>query len=84
MKVQVSLDDELVQRIDKCAETMYTSRSGLIAMSCIQFLNQNELVGAISRMSHAFKLAAEKGILAEEAVKQWDELERTLSLIMPK
>lgn len=84
MKVQVSLDDELVQRIDLCAESMYTSRSGFIAMSCVQFLNQNELIAAINRMSYAFKMAAEKGYLEQEAVKQWEEMERLFSMIAPK
>lgn len=40
MKVQVSLDEKLVERIDNYAFANYMSRSGLISFATTQYLNQ--------------------------------------------
>ena len=40
MKVQVSLDEKLVERIDIYADAHYMSRSGLISFLMSEYLNQ--------------------------------------------
>ena len=40
MKVNVTLDDELMQRVDNYADRNYMSRSGLISIAVTQYLNQ--------------------------------------------
>lgn len=40
MKVQITLDDKLVERLDEYADNNYMSRSGLISFATTQFLNQ--------------------------------------------
>ena len=40
MKVQVSLDERLVERIDSFADANYMSRSGFISFATCQYLNQ--------------------------------------------
>ena len=41
-KVQISLDEELLKRIDFYAEKTYTTRSGLIARVMVEFLDEKE------------------------------------------
>lgn len=84
MKLQVSLDEELVGRIDNCAENMYMSRSGFISMACVQYLNQNEFISSFNRVSNACKLVAEKGEVDDEIKKQFEDFERVCELINPK
>ena len=36
MKVNISLDDELMKRLDDYADRNYMSRSGLISLACTQ------------------------------------------------
>ena len=43
MKVNVSIDEELMARIDRYADENYMSRSGLITLACTQYLNQFEV-----------------------------------------
>ena len=42
MKVQVSLDEKLVERIDSYAAENYMSRSGFISFATSQYLNQSD------------------------------------------
>lgn len=41
-KVQISLEDELLERIDFYAKNTYTTRSGLIARVMVEFLDEKE------------------------------------------
>ena len=43
-KINISLDDELLERINKMAEALYTNRSAYISMTMAQVLNNQEKV----------------------------------------
>ena len=75
MKLQISLDDELVSRIDNCADRNYMTRSGFISQACVQFLNQNELVSSINRISYAVLKAAENNQIDEDTRRQLEEFQ---------
>lgn len=75
MKLQISLDDELVSRIDSCADRNYMTRSGFISQACVQFLNQNELVSSINRISYAVLKAAENNEIDEDTRRQLEEFQ---------
>ena len=75
MKLQISLDDELVSRIDNCADRNYMTRSGFISQACVQFLNQNELVSSINRISYAVLKAAENNDIDEDTRRQLEEFQ---------
>ena len=75
MKLQISLDDELVSRIDNCADRNYMTRSGFISQACVQFLNQNELVSSINRISYAVLKASENNEIDEDTRRQLEEFQ---------
>lgn len=84
MKLQISLDDELVGRIDKCAEKNYMSRSGFISQACVQMLNQTELVSSVNRLSYACKKVAETNQLDDETKQQFKEFELLAKIMLGK
>jgi metal-responsive CopG/Arc/MetJ family transcriptional regulator len=81
MKVQISLDDELMVRIDNNADNNYMSRSGLISLACTQFLNTAELTFAIKDMALAMRMIADKGEIDEEALVQLQDFERIIKVL---
>lgn len=81
MKLNITLNDELVKRLDAYAERNYQSRSGLIAQSCTQFLNAQELTLAITDLSFAVKKIADKGEIDEDTRKQIEDFERVVKLL---
>ncbi len=82
MKVTMSLDDELMKRIDDYAKKNYTSRSGLVTIATTQFLNANELQEVIKGMALSFAKIADNGSFSEEDRKQMEDYERICKLLV--
>lgn len=76
MKINVSLDDKLVQRIDDYADANYMSRSGLISFATTQFLNQADMVRCINDMGLAMRKIADTGKVDHDTMEQLEEFER--------
>lgn len=81
MKVQVSLDDKLMERVDNYADNNYMSRSGLISLATTQFLNQADVFLMVKDMSLAMRKIAEKGTVDHESMEQLEDLERLCKLL---
>lgn len=84
MKVQISLDDDLMQRIDDCAERNYISRSGLISLACTQYLQQADLIDAVVRISYSCQKVADTGVADDEIKKQLDDFQRLVHFVVSK
>lgn len=81
MKIQMSLNDDLVKRVDKFAKENYLSRSAVVSISLNQYLNANEMTTAIREMALSMRKIADTGEIDEETKKQLEDFER-LSLIL--
>lgn len=81
MKVQISMDEELVRRIDKQADALYMTRSGYIASACAQTLNATEMMVAIKDVSLAMRKIADTAQIDEESRNQLEDFERMVKLI---
>ena len=68
MKVNVSLDDELMARIDRYADENYMSRSGLITLACTQYLNQFDIINAWKEVAVCMRTIADKGTVDHEII----------------
>lgn len=82
MKMQISLDDKLVGRIDNYADENYMSRSGLISLACTQYLNSAEMVRVVKEMGVAINKIADMGGLDEDTQKQIEDLGRTMKFLV--
>lgn len=84
MKVQVSLDDNLVSRIDNYADANYMSRSGLISLATSQYLNSVEMIMMVKDMSLAMRKIADTGTLDDETMNKLEDLERFCKIVAVK
>lgn len=82
MKVNVSLDDELMKRIDNYADENYMSRSGFISIACTQFLNTQDALKAVKEMAFCMRKIADAGKLDHETMEQLEDFERMCKLLM--
>lgn len=82
MKVQISLDDELMKRVDAYADANYMSRSGLVSLSVTNYLNQAEAFKAIKVMAVAMRKIADNGKVDKETMKQLEDFERLSKMLM--
>lgn len=76
MKVQISINDGLLERADNFADENYMSRSGLIAQALNQYLTQAEVAIAVKNMALALRKIADTGQLDDETIKQFEDYER--------
>lgn len=81
MKINITMNDELLERLDKHAKEQFTTRSGLISLACTQYLNQLEAMNLLRLMSTAMQRIAETGTIDEEAKQQIDDFERICKML---
>ena len=43
-KINISIDDELLKKADNFAKKIYTSRSGLISIALVNYMNNQEAI----------------------------------------
>ena len=80
-KVQISIDDELLARIDNFSDNNYMSRSGLITQACVQYLNEAEIVVLVKDMSLAMRKIADTGKVDHETMDQLEDFERICKVL---
>lgn len=82
MKINISLDDELVKRIESYADSNYMSRSGFISLACTQYLASADVVTAIKSLSLALNKIADTGEVDAETQHQLEDYERLANLLV--
>ena len=68
-KVNISLDDELLSRVDIFCDKNYMSRSGFFSFISAQYLNQYDLIFAINSMANTLK-RFENGEIKDDVLKE--------------
>jgi metal-responsive CopG/Arc/MetJ family transcriptional regulator len=81
MKVGITLDDNLMKRIDDYADENYMSRSGLISLAVTQYLNAAEVTRAVKDMALAMRKIADNGEIDSETQKQLEDFERLSKML---
>ncbi len=84
MKVQISMDDKLVERLDRYAEENYMSRSGLLSLAASQYLNANEVILLVKDMSLAMRKIADSGEVDAETTQKLEDFERICKMLIGK
>lgn len=74
MKVNVTINDELLAKIDKKSDEMFMSRSGFISLACSEKLQSLEAVELLAEMTAAFKAIAVQGAVDEDTVAKLEVL----------
>ena len=64
MKVQMSLNEDLVARADKYAKANYMTRSALVTTALNQFLLASELSSVLTEMSVCMRKIADTGSIS--------------------
>lgn len=82
MKVTISIDDALMERIDNYADENFMSRSGFITFACNEYLKQQEAFKLVRQMSNTMKLIADKGGVDAEVLAQLEQYEQVMNLIL--
>lgn len=82
IKVNVTLDEELMRRVDEYAEENYLNRSSLISLATTQFLNAADVTKAIRDMAFAMRKIADSGEIDDESRRQLEDFERLSRMLV--
>jgi metal-responsive CopG/Arc/MetJ family transcriptional regulator len=83
-KINVSIDDKLLERVDTFADENYMSRSGLISLACTQFISTNELMSLIKEMAFNIRKIADTQKIDDETIKQLESFELMAKMLVGK
>lgn len=83
MKVQISVDDELMAKVDQAVEAMHINRSGYFSMAVAQQVQAWEMVNVIKMMSFSIRKIADTGVIDDETRHQLEDFERMVRMISP-
>ncbi|MDE5583646.1 MAG: hypothetical protein K2J08_08070 [Ruminococcus sp.] len=81
VRVNLSLSEELVAKLDKYAKDNFMTRSALVSFACNQFLTSFEIVDLMRQATLCMREIADKGIADEKAMKELEDMEYLLKLI---
>lgn len=84
MKVQITLDDALMERVDAYADENYMSRSGLLSLAITQFLNASDVTKAIKEMAVCMRKIADNGTVDHDIMEQLEDFERLSKMLVMK
>lgn len=81
MRIQLSLNEELVKRLDSYAKDNFMSRSALVSFACNQFLASFEIVDLMRQATLCMREIADKGEVDEKIMKELEDMEYLLRMI---
>lgn len=81
VKINITLDEDLMRRIDEYAEENYLNRSSLISLATTQFLNAADVTKAIRDLAFSVRKIADTGVIDEESRRQLEDFERLSRLL---
>ena len=84
MKINISINDDLLTRVDKYVEQNYSTRSGVISLALSQFLATQEVSNLLRGMNVAMQRIADKGMVDDETYKQLEEFEAICNVLVGK
>lgn len=79
-KITISVNDDLLKRIDSYADNNYLTRSGLFSVATVDYLNQKEAISAMRDVSLAVRKMADNGKIDDESMEKLEDFERIVSL----
>ena len=84
VKINVTIDDELLRQVDDYCDENFTNRSMLISQQLTAVINQDKIIKSISDLSLALKKASEIGTIDEETEKKIKGFEFLANMLTSK
>ena len=74
-KISISINEDLLSRLDKSAAETYSSRSGFISQAVLQYLTSIEIPNIMSNMYVVMQKIADNNEIDEETKKQLQDFQ---------
>jgi metal-responsive CopG/Arc/MetJ family transcriptional regulator len=76
IKINITIDTDLLRRIDNYTNDTYLNRSSFIGIACNQYLDSIEVTQAIKDMAISMRKIADTGCIDKETLEKLQDYER--------
>jgi len=83
VKINITIDENLLNDVDDYCDKNYLNRSALISTSLIQVINQQKIIDSLRDASIAIKKASEVGHIDDDTRKTLEEFQALSRLMAP-
>lgn len=84
IKVQITLEEELLNMVDDYCDKNFMNRSWLISQSLVQVLNQQKMIDSLANLSIALKNCSVNGAVDEQTRKEMESFELLCKMLIQK
>lgn len=81
VKINVTIDEDLLCRADSYCDDNFMTRSGFICHCVNQFLNGQDAIKAVKEMSSSMRKIADKGEVDPETRRDLEDYERLVKRV---
>lgn len=81
MKVTISINDDLLTKIDSFAKDNFMSRSGFIALAARNYLLQNETLDTMKSLKAALNKVSENGVVDPQSAVDLENFNRIAEML---
>lgn len=81
VKIQVTLEQDLLDRIEAYAERNGLSRSSMMAYAATQLMRTDEAISSMASVAASMRRIADSGEISEQDRKQLEQFEAMASLL---
>jgi metal-responsive CopG/Arc/MetJ family transcriptional regulator len=83
-KVQITMETDLLKEVDDYCERNYLNRSWMVSQACLQVINQQKMVDALTNVSIAMRTISDNGTLDDETRKELETFETMCKMYLGK
>lgn len=81
MKVQLSIDDELLSKVDSYSDSLYLSRSAFVSLACSTYLSGMEFRSVLKDISVTLRRIADSSEIDDQSKRELAQFEALVSVI---
>lgn len=81
MKVNYSIDDDVVARINENADKLHMSRSCFVSLACCTYMNSLEMQRAVSEMAICMRRIADNNEIDEQSKSELEHFAALAELL---
>ena len=84
VKVQITLEEDLLNQVDDYCDKNYMNRSWLISQSLVEVLNKQKMIYAIANISVSIRQVTESGNIDDDTRREFEKFEALCKIFMGK
>jgi metal-responsive CopG/Arc/MetJ family transcriptional regulator len=78
------METDLLKEVDDYCERNYLNRSWMVSQACLQVINQQKMVDALTNVSIAMRTISDNGTLDDETRKELETFETMCKMYLGK